>query len=454
MFEKIVNPLLCITVFFLLLFSTPAHSKKVDVFSLGVIDIARLLEMQYDGYDPENLGFMQKYKLNTMLENVKNNFPPDKVPAWTSTSDYKVLVKNLIPLVKKTLPKNIFFNSAVVNGKYSFNGVITGPDLQVFEKEIARQLKAKAQRGKKIAIEEMKIGGKMVRRYLLAPPSFAIYTRIASNGDLQLSSRQDFPGQSELKEMSSELNAGELAWLKIDLARINQPGVAKVLHLDKALKGNGFDFIKTGKSIRISLLKRKITLTYQGKQKGILNKYVEMGRNMAFTQLQGARAFLRAHEPIKKVIEKAVYRTLVGEIKEWLNEVRVESISAAEVLTLPFPKALLEFDESSGPLAIAGIGVLAAIAVPNFKRARENARKKACFANIRVMMGATEMYNMDAPVMLKTLDVDALIKKSYLKSRPRCPSGGQYSGINLDKDGIVSCSKHGSIAPIKPSPLR
>jgi prepilin-type N-terminal cleavage/methylation domain-containing protein len=51
-------------------------------------------------------------------------------------------------------------------------------------------------------------------------------------------------------------------------------------------------------------------------------------------------------------------------------------------------------------IVIAIIGILAAMAIPNFKKAREQAREKACYSNIRVLLGAIEMYNMDHSVMM------------------------------------------------------
>lgn len=92
------------------------------------------------------------------------------------------------------------------------------------------------------------------------------------------------------------------------------------------------------------------------------------------------------------------------------------------------------------------VGVLAAIAIPNFKKARLEARKSACFANQRVLLGATEMYNMDNEVMLKELSIEPLLKGSYIRSAPVCPEGGVYSSSgNLAEGGKIECSIHGSI---------
>jgi prepilin-type N-terminal cleavage/methylation domain-containing protein len=98
-------------------------------------------------------------------------------------------------------------------------------------------------------------------------------------------------------------------------------------------------------------------------------------------------------------------------------------------------------------IVIAIIGILAAMAIPNFKKAREQAREKACYSNIRVLLGAIEMYNMDHSEMMDTPDQDSLTGAAgYLKAKVDCPeSGGKYEGSNLSKDGVLSCSIHGTV---------
>lgn len=96
-------------------------------------------------------------------------------------------------------------------------------------------------------------------------------------------------------------------------------------------------------------------------------------------------------------------------------------------------------------MAIPVVGVLAAIAIPNFRKARTGAREKACFANQRVLTGAMEMYMMDNTEPLTKLDIDVLVRGMYLKSPPQCPDGGEYSAdFSSNGDFEVKCSIHGS----------
>ncbi|MBF0503260.1 MAG: hypothetical protein HQM09_24270 [Candidatus Riflebacteria bacterium] len=86
--------------------------------------------------------------------------------------------------------------------------------------------------------------------------------------------------------------------------------------------------------------------------------------------------------------------------------------------------------------------------------ARASARAYACYANMRVLLGAVEMYNMDYGNIIRTFsDADAskdgyLVKSQYLKSpishpEPSClySSTGDISTTT----GRIICSTHGSV---------
>jgi Ca-activated chloride channel family protein len=92
-----------------------------------------------------------------------------------------------------------------------------------------------------------------------------------------------------------------------------------------------------------------------------------------------------------------------------------------------------------------------AVAIPNFRKAREQSRVKACYANMRVLMGAVEMYNMDHTDQMTVLtdrEIDLLVKEKYLKSHITRPETGcNYGTIgDLSGTGMVCCSLHGSVS--------
>ncbi len=101
-------------------------------------------------------------------------------------------------------------------------------------------------------------------------------------------------------------------------------------------------------------------------------------------------------------------------------------------------------------IVIAIIGVLAAIAVPNFKAARERANTRACYANQKTIAGALEMYNLDNNTKIDKLDDSVggdLVKGGYLQSLVDDPgSGGKTFGkYKLGTGGLVYCEVHGAI---------
>ena len=107
-------------------------------------------------------------------------------------------------------------------------------------------------------------------------------------------------------------------------------------------------------------------------------------------------------------------------------------------------------------IVIAIIGVLAAIAVPNFKAARERANTRACYANQKTVVGAMEMYNLDKNTKRTNLDqgfFQALKSGGYLQSIPDDPGQGTGTSQNYkatnDGNGI-SCSQHGTIQAATP----
>ena len=75
-------------------------------------------------------------------------------------------------------------------------------------------------------------------------------------------------------------------------------------------------------------------------------------------------------------------------------------------------------------IVVAIIGLLAAIAIPNFVRARAQSQKNACINNLRQIDGAVQQWALEN----KAGPADALPANSvilgYLKSEVKCPAGG------------------------------
>ena len=66
------------------------------------------------------------------------------------------------------------------------------------------------------------------------------------------------------------------------------------------------------------------------------------------------------------------------------------------------------------------IGLLAAIAVPNFVKARKSAQRNSCIENLRQIEGAVEMAKMDGTTAPTADDIYGPGKN--IKVAPKCPS--------------------------------
>lgn len=135
-----------------------------------------------------------------------------------------------------------------------------------------------------------------------------------------------------------------------------------------------------------------------------------------------------------------------------------------------------------GILLIIVVTVLSYIPLFGFGSGRINAREKACYANMRVLLGALEMYNMDHSLFLEEMNPKVMMQlytDGYLRSPiDGCPGdqapllnnpflqerlyvlsanlgvphlayritpGGSYGGTNLASDGVIFCTMHGTV---------
>jgi competence protein ComGC len=126
--------------------------------------------------------------------------------------------------------------------------------------------------------------------------------------------------------------------------------------------------------------------------------------------------------------------------KKSLEKTSLKSIKNQVSLTTTIPPF---FETALNPVTIGTIGVAAAIAIPNFQKARKKAQERICVANQHNINGAIEMYNIDHDKPFASLDgnnLEILVEENYLKSIPECPGGGKYY---FTDDGRVKCTKHG-----------
>jgi len=92
------------------------------------------------------------------------------------------------------------------------------------------------------------------------------------------------------------------------------------------------------------------------------------------------------------------------------------------------------------------IGILLAIAVPNFLRARESSRAKACVSNLKQIEAAKEQWAMDtkAATTATPTFADLVGPTKYIKSTPVCPSNGTYTVNDMSTDPVCSIGDNGT----------
>ncbi len=94
-------------------------------------------------------------------------------------------------------------------------------------------------------------------------------------------------------------------------------------------------------------------------------------------------------------------------------------------------------------IVVAIIGLLAAIAIPNFVKARTTAQKNACINNLRQMDGAKEQYALESKIATGTT-VDTTLVVAYLKgsAAPQCPAAGTYTWAAVGTTPSCTISGH------------
>ena len=102
-------------------------------------------------------------------------------------------------------------------------------------------------------------------------------------------------------------------------------------------------------------------------------------------------------------------------------------------------------------IVVAIIGLLAAIAIPNFVKARATSQANACINNMRQLDAAVNQWALemkkkqgDTPAMT---DVTPYIKLNSGNSLPPCPAGGNYSLAAVGTLPSVSCDLGSTVTP-------
>jgi prepilin-type N-terminal cleavage/methylation domain-containing protein len=93
------------------------------------------------------------------------------------------------------------------------------------------------------------------------------------------------------------------------------------------------------------------------------------------------------------------------------------------------------------------IGILLAVAVPSFLKARETSRAKSCVSNLKQIESAKEQWAMDnRKTGADTPTANDLWGGTdpYIKQQPICPSGGTYTIGAVAEDPTCSIGDNGT----------
>ncbi len=95
-------------------------------------------------------------------------------------------------------------------------------------------------------------------------------------------------------------------------------------------------------------------------------------------------------------------------------------------------------------IVVAIIGLLAAIAIPNFRKSRETAQYNVCFENLKQLEAAKNVFAMQSNKKNgdAVLESDLIGTPSYLRRMPECPAGGLYDLTSIGTNTTCTITGH------------
>jgi prepilin-type N-terminal cleavage/methylation domain-containing protein len=103
-------------------------------------------------------------------------------------------------------------------------------------------------------------------------------------------------------------------------------------------------------------------------------------------------------------------------------------------------------------IVIAIIGLLCAIAIPNFVKSRATSQANACINNLRQIDTAVQQFAIEhskkvGDTVTYPSDLTPYIRLNAASSIPGCPAGGTYSLAPVGSDPSDFCSLGNSVSP-------
>lgn len=103
-------------------------------------------------------------------------------------------------------------------------------------------------------------------------------------------------------------------------------------------------------------------------------------------------------------------------------------------------------------IVIAILGLLVAIAIPNYVRARANSQANACINNLRQIDSALQQFAIEnhkkvGDTVNYPTDLTPYVKLNASGSIPPCPAGGNYTVAAIGAEPSVECSLGNLVTP-------
>jgi prepilin-type N-terminal cleavage/methylation domain-containing protein len=103
-------------------------------------------------------------------------------------------------------------------------------------------------------------------------------------------------------------------------------------------------------------------------------------------------------------------------------------------------------------IVIAIIGLLCAVAIPNYVKARANSQANACINNLRQIDGAMQEFAIETgkhvgDVVNYPTDLTPYLKMNSANQIPGCPAGGNYQLSPIGNEPSVVCSLGYTVTP-------
>jgi prepilin-type N-terminal cleavage/methylation domain-containing protein len=109
-------------------------------------------------------------------------------------------------------------------------------------------------------------------------------------------------------------------------------------------------------------------------------------------------------------------------------------------------------------IVVAIIGLLAAVAIPNFVKARQTAQRNACIQNLKQIDGAKEQWALETKKSPGAPTVDSEVDDYIKGGRPTCPASGTYAYGAVGENPTCTVATHtltpttavagGSVSPV------